>query len=524
MNKKNYIKLNNSNNHLSIGNIFRIIKDETSNKNNALQSELFCIIFETNDVSATTINNYCTGIRSINSDFKEKYIKLYNKYLKDPTCFKNIILQIIFLLDSKTVEFTNILFENALKLINNNARLYNICMKLYNISKNDNEVSSILKEELKKSLDNKDLYSFMIKALYFAIIDKKQPIYIEDTFIASLNNALYSTNLSSNDIIDFITIQLNGGIWSMRGIYELAKKGNPYACFEMGSLELYGQITGYPRYFESYNYFKKAALKNHPNAIWAIGYMHYNGYIGTKSRKDYITAFRCFNKARKYNCLAAINSIGIMFLNGDVPFIQKDEKKAIKFFEYASKNNYIYAFNNLGIIYEKKGELKKAFTNYLKSANLGESWACNKVGEFYRKGTIQKANLKKAFEYYNKACEASIYSICFYAKYNLAHYFYENGCIELNIKKDIDKTISLLEEASTNGILIATEELIYLYYSLHKENLLKNIDDTSYLNRAKYYAKIIETLPEYNDDIKNRIETNLKSLKLNTNTSSIEFD
>ncbi|MDO4283468.1 MAG: tetratricopeptide repeat protein [Clostridia bacterium] len=519
MNKKNYIKLNNTNNHLSIGNIFRIIKDETSNKTNALQSELFYIIFDVEDVSMTTINNYCTGIRPINSHFKEKYLKLYHKYEKDNSCFKDIILQIVFLLDSKTIEQKKISFENSLNIINNSNRLYKVCLKLYNIAKNDNDIDTCLKEELKKLLDTKNLYLFMIKSLYFAIIDKKQPIYIEDTFISTLNNALYSTNLSSNDIIDFVTIQLNGGIWSMRGIYELAKKNNPYACFEMGSLELYGQITGTPRYFESYQYFKRAAKKNHPNAIWAIGYMHYNGYIGTKSRRDYIIAFRCFNKARKYNCLAAINGIGTMFLHGNVPFIQKNEKKAIKLFEYAAKNHYIYAFNNLGTIYEKRNELKKAFQYYLKAANLGESWACNKVGEFYRKGIFQKKNLKKAFEYYNKACEASIYSICFYAKYNLAHYFYKNGCIELNIPKDINKAIALLEEASKNQILNATEDLIYIYYSLYRTNL----DDLSYLTKAKYYAKIVETLPTYNNDIKNRIENNLKNLKLIPSTDSIQF-
>lgn len=524
MNKKNYIKLNTTNNHLSIGNIFKIIKDESVDKTNALQTELFCIIFDVDDISSTTVNNYCTGIRAINSYYKQKYIRLYNKFRKDNTCFKDIILSLVYLLDSKTVNTSNVSFNNALKIINDNSRLNKVCLRLYNISKNDTDVNIELKEDFKKLFDQKNNYTFIIKALYFAIVDKKQPIYFEDTFIMSLNEKLYSTNLSSKDIIDFVTIQLNGGIWSMRGIYELAKKDNPYACFEMGSLELYGQITGYPRYFESYNYFKRAAKKNHPNAIWAIGYMHYNGYIGTKSRKDYIIAFRQFNRARKYNCLAAINSIGIMFLNGNVPFIKKNEKKAIKLFEYASKNNYIYAFNNLGLIYEKKGDLKKAFTLYLKSANLGESWASNKVGEFYRTGTVTKANLKKAFEYYNRANDASIYSICFYAKYNLAHYFYENGCVELNIKKDINKAISLLEEASTNNIAIATEELIYIYYKLYKECTIKKKDSKFYLDKAKHYAKIIENMPNYSDDIKNRIESNLENLKINNYVSKITFE
>lgn len=516
MNKKNYIKLNSDNNHLSIGNIIRVIREETSNKSNALQSDLFSIIFDTDDISTTTINNYCTGIRSINNNFKEKYIMLYNRLEKDKTCFKHIVLQIVFLLESKTLDYSTFSFEKALKVINNSNRLNNVCLKLYSIAKNDNEVTNNLKDELKKSIDNKDLYLFIIHALYFAIITKKQPIYVEDIFISNLNNLLYNTGLSSNDIIDFMNVQLNGGIWSMRGIYELAKKDNPYACFEMGSLELYGQITGKPRYFESYGYFKKAAKKNHPNAIWAMGYMHYNGYIGTKSRKDYIISFKCFNKARKYNCPCAINSIGLIFLNGDVPFIAKDERKAIKCFEEAAKHNYIYAFNNLGLIYEKKLDYAKAFDYYLKSSNLGESWASNKVGEYYRKGIFVKKDLRKAFEYYTKACEASMYSLCYYAKYNLAHY-YINGDATLNIPKDTSKAISLLEEASLNGITKATEELVYIYYSLYKENM----QDKIYLNKAKHYAKIIETSDNYSNELKEKIESKLKSI--NNQVSKIQF-
>ena len=42
----------------------------------------------------------------------------------------------------------------------------------------------------------------------------------------------------------------------------------------------------------------------------------------------------------------------------------------------------IYAYNNLGKIYENRGEYDKAYKCYLNSANLGESWAANKIGEY----------------------------------------------------------------------------------------------------------------------------------------------
>ena len=47
----------------------------------------------------------------------------------------------------------------------------------------------------------------------------------------------------------------------------------------------------------------------------------------------------------------------------------------------AALNKYAYAYNNLGKIDEMEKDYEKAFDYYLKAADLGESWACNKVGE-----------------------------------------------------------------------------------------------------------------------------------------------
>ncbi len=77
-----YIKLNNNNNHLSLGNLFTIIKKMSKNKSAAIQSELFCILFNIENISETTVNNYCTGLRSINSTYKQIYINYLKKIRK----------------------------------------------------------------------------------------------------------------------------------------------------------------------------------------------------------------------------------------------------------------------------------------------------------------------------------------------------------------------------------------------------------------------------------------------------------
>ena len=487
MNKKNYVKLNNNNRHLSLGNLFRILKEETNNKNFTIQSEIFCILFNIDSISDTTVNNYCTGVRAINSKYKNIYVNWRLKYSKDETIFKDIILNIIATIDNKNVYITKDYFKQSIDAINNNTKFSKVCLRLYNISKNDLEVTKEFSSQLKRLLDAKNLYKFFVEVLFFVVLDKKQPVYIEDKFMDTLDDFLYSSEVSSDDAIDFVTVQLKGGLWSIRGIHELAKKGNPYACFEMGSLELYGQVAGYHRYQESFEYYKTAAQKKHPNAIWALGHLYYNGFVGTKSRDDMKKAFHYFNRARKVNCIAAINSLGTVFKEGNIPFIRRDLKKAKKLFEFAAGKNYVYAINNLGIMYEEEGNYKKALELFKSSSSQGESWASNKLGQMYRLGLGTKKNLKKAFEYYTKATDATLYSICFWSKYNLAHYYYENGVPEIGIAKDIDKSISLLEECIRHNITKAYEDLIYIYYAKYTEN--GNLQD---LEKTKKYASIYE--------------------------------
>ena len=73
MSKSNYIRLNTNDNYLSIGNLFRIIKEESNNLHSFVQSELFYIIFNTDDIADSTGNNYCTGNRSINIKYKNYF-------------------------------------------------------------------------------------------------------------------------------------------------------------------------------------------------------------------------------------------------------------------------------------------------------------------------------------------------------------------------------------------------------------------------------------------------------------------
>lgn len=455
MNTHNYIKLNETEYHLALGSFFRIIKEESNAKNSFLQSEFFCDIFDIDSIADSTVNNYVTGFRAINTSYKEKIIQkkyIYNN--NDNSIFIPTIYNIISLLENKVqVPFSN--KKDSLNFINSNKKLISACNRLYSIAKNDTTISSDFIERLNKKISTNNYYEFFVEVLSFIVIDKKQPIFIEDEIMTSIDNSIKDTKISLGDVKEFIDVELHESMWSsLRALSNLANKDNPFACLQMAFYEFYGLITGKPRYIKSYEYFKIAADKKHPAALWAIGFMYYKGYIG----QDYKKAFRYFHKAMKLGSAAALNSIGLIYLNGNVPHIRKNEEKAIKYFELAVEKNNIFACNNLGLIYEKKGDFEKAFILYQKASNKNESWASNRLGEFYRTGKFVKKDMKKAFFYYSKSNEDAMFEMSAWAKYNLAVYFYKTGNPEASVEKDLDKAINLLKEAS-EMLDVAKEEL-----------------------------------------------------------------
>ena len=200
-----------------------------------------------------------------------------------------------------------------------------------------------------------------------------------------------------------------------------------------------------------------------------------------------------------------------MYLNGIYP-LEKDKDKAIYYFEKAATHNYAYAYNNLGKIKEQEHDYKQAFNYYLESANLGESWACNKIGEFYRMGIFVKRDLEKAFKYYNLAINVEINCVCSYAYYNLAKYYYLEGCLDIVKTKNKNKAKQYFEIAANKKNIPASIELIYL----ETEEYLDTKNEKT-LIKIKDLAHQIEQSPLYNNTIKNEIEQNLIKIKNHQN-------
>jgi TPR repeat protein len=259
-------------------------------------------------------------------------------------------------------------------------------------------------------------YETIKELLYYAIIENKQPLYTQSVNVI----------INKEEMNEYLRLELYWGQSYVSALIELAKKNNMYACAKLAALEYDGEISGERNYKKAYEYYLKAANKNHPKACWMIAYLMLSNYI----EYDFDLMWKYLNKAIELGSSAAYNTMGICYLKGINKNNQIDLEKAKYYFEISSELGYVFAFNNLGKMNELNEE--ESIKYYKISADMNNSWALNKVGEYYRKNN----DLITAYYYYEKSIDCPINEINKYGYYNLAKYYYLKGFKELNIKED----------------------------------------------------------------------------------------
>ncbi len=433
--EKRFIKMNTGKDYLSLGNLFNIIKDTAYNKMSAMQVELFCVLFEIDGINSTTVNNYCIGCRAIGIEYKKIYYDLKEIYNKDKEIFINKIINLLSILD----EHIYTLKESTIDFINRSNSLKKVCEKLILLSKEDDNVNNELIDKVNNFYNSNNLYECFIEFLFYIILNNRQPLFIKRKL-----------DVNQKELEEYMNIKLYEGISYITSLIQLSKKNNMYANAELGSLEFSGYISGKEDFKKCFEYYLKAAEKNHPKACWMVANLILTGRYGNIER-DFKILWKYLNKSIELGSSAGLNTMGLCYLKGINPEKIIDEKKALEYFFKAGDLGYSFAFNNISLIYEKKGDSTNAL-KYLKlSADLEESWALNKLGEYYRK----KGDLINAYFYYLKSSEAPQQERNYYSYYNLAIYYYLVGNKELNIKKDINKAYEFLNIAFENGVVEA---------------------------------------------------------------------
>ncbi len=429
---KNYVKMNENKNYLSLGNMFNIIKKISVSPRSAMQSEIFCSLFNISEINNTTVNNYCIGYRAIGIEYKNIFASLKEEYENNKYVFIDAVYSLMNIMDEKIYK------EKSISLINKNKNIKILCEELYKISKNDEHVSSKFRNKINTYMKDKNYYDAIVELILYTVLENIQPIYVQNIKVS----------INKRELEEYLSVKLYQGISYITSLQELSKKNNMYANAELGSLEYSGLVSGEVDYKKSYEYYLRATSKNHPKAFLMVAYLILEGKVGN-IEDDFNIAWQYLKRAVNLGSAAAYNTMGNCYLKGLTPDKKKDIENAKKYFLESGELGYAYAYNNLGIICETEGNKEEALKYYKISADLGESWALNKVGEHYRK----KGDKKTAYIYYLKSSEAPISERNYYSFYNLAVYYYLRN---IKTKK---KGIEYLKIASDNGVKKATNLL-----------------------------------------------------------------
>ncbi|MBN6065386.1 sel1 repeat family protein [Aggregatibacter actinomycetemcomitans] len=222
-----------------------------------------------------------------------------------------------------------------------------------------------------------------------------------------------------------------------------ADDGDPEAINNIGVYYDYGiGVTRDPQ--KSIEYYKKAADLGNNSAMYNLGIVLFYGEEIIKDEKKAL--FWIEKSANLENIEAITNLYSIYKLQGNI-------QKSMYWLNKGIEKNLPIAFFNLGYEYSKGNSLlmkddAKAFENYLKSAEMGVSFAQNNLANWYLSGYYVKKDEKEAIKWYLKAAENNLPE-AMYALYQL----YSEGTKD--ISQDLEKANYWLEKAKQNGFVPA---------------------------------------------------------------------
>lgn len=244
--------------------------------------------------------------------------------------------------------------------------------------------------------------------------------------------------IHSKDVVDFaeLGIEFENVVFDEKYI-KIEEEESPSEFYNEGC-----------KYFEAKQYkealecFKKAASKNHADALFHIGKI-YDLALGVE--QDYRLAAEYYSKAVSFNSGKAANNLANMYKSGDG--LEKDMKKAIELYKKGIDGGSYAAMVNLGDMYclgeGVEQNYEEAMKWYKKAADGGIAWAMSNIGDLYYNGNGVTKNYEEAVSWYKKASEQ-----------NRGYAFYMLGwCYEFGqgVSKDYSAALDNYKKAVENG-------------------------------------------------------------------------
>lgn len=268
---------------------------------------------------------------------------------------------------------------------------------------------------------------------------------------------------------------------------EKLKEEDGSKIYDLACLYYFGK-SGYPKDYEkAKNLFELSAEKGFAKSYHKIAFMYEEGHGFIK---DYKKAKEYYEKAIEKNCSLSLNNLAILYEQG--LGVEQNPEKAKELYEKAIITGCKNAMYNLAKNYEDgsngfQENPEKAFELYQLAVKRGEKDALFQVALCYEEGKGVEKNHRKAIKYYKKAIKKdefdSIFNLglLYRQEENLENaikifeYGRSRGCSKSinslallykdgnGVKKDIKKTIELLEESIRGMNYKAMENLADLY-------------------------------------------------------------
>ncbi|MFW1766613.1 tetratricopeptide repeat protein [Acinetobacter bereziniae] len=186
-------------------------------------------------------------------------------------------------------------------------------------------------------------------------------------------------------------------------------------------------------------------IENMKDGYYVNYYYGYSYLIGKNRLKDYELARFYLSKSANYCFSPAHYSLGYLY------YLQGDLSNAKKWFISARNLGDNLAAHQLGTIYKNEKDTGKMLENLLFADSNGFTPSITELGVIYYDGTLVKKDLKKAFDYFERAAKKNDPL----AQNNLG-WMYEHA---EGTEKNIGKSEYWYQIASENDFNLATENL-----------------------------------------------------------------
>lgn len=267
---------------------------------------------------------------------------------------------------------------------------------------------------------------------------------------------------------------ITGGI--VLDVFDLIQIGadneNAMAQFALGECYLKG--LGFPKNNEkAFEWFEKSAQKGFKEAEFYLGLMYLDEWKkvdGTLVFPDFIKALEWFEKSAEHGYSKAQYNAGLIYYDGDL--VEKDLGKAFQYFLLAAKQGEFLSQVRLCDMYSNGWSLKdgtrispdplQLFDWTEKTANNGNPYSLNDLGNLYYKGLGTTKDLNKAFECWIQSAKQGLHG----AQKNVG-VMLESGWEKQDgtiIQPDLKEAIKWFEKsAEQNGDVEIIKHIISLY-------------------------------------------------------------